>query len=145
MATTRRYSSPKTTSPTYNHTHTHAPTSISSPLASGSKSTLPLPKAIRENRSFVNLARLLGLANGHGDESRDGDHSGDGLDGGIEEEGDDDGDGSEIVDEESLMWDAQVCHHDSLLRNSFLPSDWYLEFEPRLTRDRPLLSRTNQL
>lgn len=120
MATIRSYNSPKASPHLSAHTHVLA----SSPLSSSIKSTLPLPKAIRENRSFANLARLLGLA--HGDDSRDHEQGDDSLglddeyDGEMEEEEDADGEGSEVVDEESLMWDAQVCH-DSVITCRMAP------------------------
>lgn len=93
MATTRSYS----------HSNSNTSHHASSPLASSFKSALPLPKALRENRSFANLARFLGIANGDdGDQSPCAEEEEEEYDGQVEE------DGGDVVDEESLMWDAQV-------------------------------------
>lgn len=90
----------------YSNQSYHAAASVvlpTSPILSASlKSTLPLPKALRENRSFANLAKFLGIGAEEGDDD---------LPGGAEEDGgmvEEEEDASDVVDEESLMWDAQV-------------------------------------
>lgn len=75
----------------------------SSPLSSSFKSSLPLPKVLRQNRSFANLTKFLGIA--AGDEYRDGDQSPEGED---DDTGEIEEDAPDAIDEESLMWDAQV-------------------------------------
>lgn len=91
MATIRGYS------------HSSPVLDASSPLSASLKSTLPLPKALRQNRSFANLARLLGIANGDGEGDQSPEADGDDVDNGEIEE-----DVADAIDEESLMWDAQV-------------------------------------
>lgn len=81
----------------------------------------PLPRAIRQNRSFANLAKLIGLASDTagkakgGDDDRaslsapeDDDEDEDEDDEEDDDDDDDDDQQTDEVDEESLMWDAQV-------------------------------------
>lgn len=74
-------------------------------------SSLPLPTLNRANRSFANLARLFGIGGAKSDDPN-GTGNGSGEEGEDEaedaEHGDEDEDGEGEVDEESLMWDAQV-------------------------------------
>lgn len=83
-------------------------------------SSLPLPKALRHNRSFACLANLLGLASTSDAESslsdgresagksKNGGPSGNEQNGHGEEDGEEDEDETGDVDEDSLLWDAQV-------------------------------------
>lgn len=90
-----------------------SPRPTSFPLKS--TSSLPFPKSLRHNKSFVRLANLLGLGSEKAAgsfASGSGSGSGPRSDEGIhvyedEEDGEEGEDGGE-VDEESLMWDAQV-------------------------------------
>lgn len=73
-------------------------------------SSLPLPRSLRQNKSFTQLARFIGfsaaddqrLATDSGSDTGDGGED----DLALSNAGDDDQDGD--ADEESLMWDAQV-------------------------------------
>jgi hypothetical protein len=79
-------------------THNHD----ASLLSTSQQTALPLPRSVKGNRSFANLAKLFGIGHGHSDsgevyaegEVEDEDHE-------AEEEAD-------TIDEDSLMWDAQV-------------------------------------
>jgi hypothetical protein len=79
------------------HNNNHA-----SLLSTSQQTALPLPKAVKGNRSFANLAKLFGISS-----SYRGDHSPDAE----EDEDDEVADAEEAedaIDEDSLMWDAQV-------------------------------------
>jgi hypothetical protein len=69
-------------------------------LSTSQQTALPLPRSVKGNRSFANLAKLFGIGSGHPEEvyneAEGGDEEHD-----VEEEAD-------AVDEDSLMWDAQV-------------------------------------
>jgi hypothetical protein len=67
-------------------------------LSSSQQTALPLPKSVKGNRSFANLAKLFGINSSYRN-----DHS--------ETEEDEEEevlDPEDAVDEDSLMWDAQV-------------------------------------
>lgn len=71
-----------------------------SALSSSQQTALPLPKSVKGNRSFANLAKLFGINNSYRN-----DHTSDAED---EEEEEEVLDIEDAVDEDSLMWDAQV-------------------------------------
>ena len=67
-------------------------------LSTSQQTALPLPKAIKGNRSFANLAKLFGI-----NTSYRGDHSPD-----ADEDEEEEVEAEDVMDEDSLMWDAQV-------------------------------------
>lgn len=79
-------------------------------------SLLPLPRALRQNRSFAQLARLIGLTSDakapSDSDSEDGDESDSGhvRDDPVDDADDDGDDTHSDVDEGSLMWDAQASN-----------------------------------
>jgi hypothetical protein len=95
-----------------------APTSISPPssVSFPSASSLPFPNSLRHNKSFVKLAHLLGLgSNGGSLPSQKGGLNGFRSDLEVDDNdiGQADVDGEDVeddegIDEDSLMWDAQV-------------------------------------
>lgn len=97
-----------------------SPRPTSFPL--NSTSSLPFPKSLRHNKSFVRLANLLGLGSEKAAgsfASVSGSGSGTRSDEGIhvdvdEEDGEEEEEDGAEVDEESLMWDAQVSTAPSL-------------------------------
>lgn len=88
-----------------------AESDISRRLSLQPTSSLPLPRALRQNKSFTQLARFIGFS--ATDDKQSATESGSDADEGAEDDaamstaGDDDDQDAE-VDEESLMWDAQV-------------------------------------
>lgn len=78
-------------------THTHDV----SLLSSSQQTALPLPRSVKGNRSFANLAKLFGIGSGY-PHVEDEEHE-------VEVEEEDDDEEADAIDEDSLMWDAQVC------------------------------------
>lgn len=90
---------------------TAKPPPLAIPKSTSPPSFLPLPRALRQNRSFAQLTRLLGISapkEGTDSGSEAGDDDDDDENRTLSGSGDDDGDPNSDVDEESLMWDAQV-------------------------------------
>jgi hypothetical protein len=67
-------------------------------LSTSQQTALPLPKAVKGNRSFANLAKLFGIS-----KSYKGEHSPD-----ADEDEEEEVEAEDVMDEDSLMWDAQV-------------------------------------
>ena len=74
-----------------------------SALSSSQQTALPLPKSVKGNRSFANLAKLFGINSSYRDHHSDADAEED-----EDEEVGEDEDAEDAIDEDSLMWDAQV-------------------------------------
>jgi hypothetical protein len=70
-------------------------------LSSSQQTALPLPKSVKGNRSFANLAKLFGINSSYRDHHSDAEEDED------EEVGEAE-DAEDAIDEDSLMWDAQV-------------------------------------
>jgi hypothetical protein len=82
------------------------PSSVTFPVASA----LPFPSSLRQNKSFVKLAHLLGLTSTESSHSQDGGLKGvNGSESPQHEGSGTEDDEDEGIDEDSLMWDAQVC------------------------------------
>jgi hypothetical protein len=73
-------------------------------LSTSQQTALPLPKSVNGNRSFANLAKLFGISTSYKDHHTDADED---DDEGEEEVGDAE-EAEDAIDEDSLMWDAQV-------------------------------------
>ena len=72
-------------------------------LSSSQQTALPLPKSVKGNRSFANLAKLFGISTSYRE------HHSDPEDDEEEEVGEGEAEEAEdAIDEDSLMWDAQV-------------------------------------
>lgn len=79
---------------------------IAFPASPRKPSALPLP-SLKHNRSFARLAQLFGIGKAAAAEQDEGDVSEE--EEALEaEEGDEGDEGQEEVDEETLLWDAQV-------------------------------------
>ena len=72
-----------------------------SALSSSQQTALPLPKSVKGNRSFANLAKLFGISSSYRDHHSDAEED-------EEEEAGEAEDAEDAIDEDSLMWDAQV-------------------------------------
>jgi len=80
-------------------------------LSSSQQTALPLPKSVKGNRSFANLAKLFGINSSYRDH-----HSDAGED--EEEEVGEAEDAEDAIDEDSLMWDAQVSPFAQVISNT---------------------------
>lgn len=70
-------------------------------LSTSQQTALPLPKSVKGNRSFANLAKLFGISSSYKGHQSDPEAD-------EEEEVGEAEEAEDAIDEDSLMWDAQV-------------------------------------
>jgi hypothetical protein len=93
--------------------HNHQDVSWSTSIQRQQQTALPLPKAIKGNRSFANLAKLFGVGTSYRDDPAEAGESAEDEEDDEEEPGAGD-ETEDAVDEDSLMWDAQASLFPSI-------------------------------